>query len=380
MADNNPTTSESNTESEAEQKSKTQATGGAKQSSQTASSKKPKSKKANPKSSEKKGLGFLKFLFVLILLAGLAAGGWYLYQYVESELNTRDGQLGAANQQVAELAQQISATQQSQQNIERTLASFIGDQQRQMQALAERVRSAEGVRDGDWVLAEAQYLLRLADQRLLISRDTESAADLLQAADELLRELAYPELVAVRQALISDIASLRAAPSVDYQGLYFQILAAGRGIDALQLKSIESLGDDQDSGSVEDSSGIWASAVNAIKATLSELVVVRKTTDSADWLVDAEGEAALRGQLDLLVLQSLSALLSGDQDIYSSALNSAAELVNTNFEDGSQRQSVELALGEFSNQAILADVPDISGSLRAMEYGAELLRRINQGE
>lgn len=376
MADENSKASES--QPETKEKPTPESSAGTSQSSVNAADSKTKPKKT--KKTRKKGGGFFKFLFLLILLAGLCAGCWYLYKYIEAEFGSRDLQLAAANQQVTRLAQQLSATQQGQQNIQNTLANFIADQQRQMQSLAERVRTTEGARDGDWVLAEAQYLLRLADQRLLISRDTESAAELLQAADELLRELAYPELVAVREALISDIARLQAAPSVDYQGLYFQILAAGRGIDSLQLSGIDALTDNTGGAADGGSQGIWSSAVEAIKSTLSELVVVRKTTDTAEWLVDAEGEAALRGQLDLLVLQSLSALLSGDQTIYSSALNSAASLVNSNFEESSQRQSIESSLTSFADEQILAEVPDISGSLRAMDYGAELLRRIDQGD
>lgn len=382
MADKNPKASESSAEVEAKEapkaKSKTadRATPAASDSKSSSSDNRPNRAKA----SGKKSGGFFKFLLFLIFLAALCAAGWYGYQYLEEQFDVRDSQLEVASQQVAELAQQISVTRQNQQNIERTLASFIGDQQRQMEALAERVRSSEGVREGDWVVAEAQYLLRLADQRLLISRDTESAAELLEAADALLRELSYPELVSVRQALAQDISSLRAAPSIDYQGLYFRILAAARSIDSLQMRGIEASELDRNTeDGLQEQNGIWASAVEAIKTTLADLVVVRKTTDSAEWLVDAEGEAALRGQVDLLILQSLSALLSGDQDIYSSALNSAADLVANNFEEGSQRDSIDQVLQSFADQQILTEVPDISTSLRSMEYAAELLRRINQG-
>ena len=383
MADKDP----NNSTSEVEEKSTAEPAGTSQQSSTPKEPKatkgsgaKTKSKATGNKSSGKKAFKAFKFLLFLVILAALAASSWYLYKYLESEFSATDSQLQASNQQIADLAQLISTTQQSQQNIERGLTNFVADQQRQMQALAERVRTAEGVRDGDWILAEAQYLLRLADQRLLISRDTESAVELLEAADELLRELAYPELVAVRQALSSDIASLRAAPSVDYQGIYFQILATGREIDSLQLKSVETFVSDSDAVSPQDAMGIWASTVNSLKAALSELIVIRKTTDSADWLVDAEGEAALRGQIDLLILQSLSALLSGDQNIYSSALESVVNLLQVNFQDNTQRQAVESSFADFSTQSILAEVPDLSASLRAMEYGAELLRRLDQGD
>jgi uroporphyrin-III C-methyltransferase len=388
MADTDPKASKSEAQEKSASEKKLTPESGSEKTQQsdngTAKSKQKsnttKKAKAKAKPSGRKAGGFFKFLFVVILLCGLSAAGWYLYQYIESELDSRDEQLQVTSQQVAELAQLIAASQLGQQNIERTLASFIGDQQRQMESLAERVRNAEGVRDGDWILAEAQYLLRLADQRLLISRDTESAAELLEAADDLLRELAYPELVAVREALISDVSALRASPSIDYQGLYFQILAAGRAIDSLALKGINVFGAEHESDGLTDSSGVFSSAVQSLKSTLAQLIIVRKTTDTAEWLVDTEGEAALRAQLDLLVLQALSALQSGDQTIYTSALNSIADILRANFEEGPQLDALQTSILEFADQPILAQVPDISASLRAMEYGAELLRRINPGE
>ncbi len=379
MADKNPKASESVTEEKSTGTSSTTDVPGGGVTGSKDNTPKTKEKTGSSKTGGKKAKGFLKFLLFLIFLAALAAAGWFGYQYIQSEFQNRDDSLQQASQQIAQLAQQVSVTRQNQQNIEQTLISFIDDQQRQMQALAERIRAAEGVRDGDWILAEAQYLLRLADQRLLISRDTESAVQLLEAADSLLRELAYPELVSVRQALISDIAALRASPSIDYQGRYFQILSTAQSIDSLQLKSV-AMERPVSSASADTVSGIWGRAVQSLKDSLAQLIVVRKTNDSAQWLVDTEGEAALRGQLDLLILQSLSALLSGDQEIYHSALGSVVDILQQNFEEGAQREAVETALLEYSNQSIQAEVPDIANSLRAMAYGAELLRRSNLGE
>ena len=71
------------------------------------------------------------FLF-LLLFGGLAAGAWYLYGNIESERDRTSAQILLLNQQIAELASESSDTLGAQQNIERTLANFIGDQQRQI--------------------------------------------------------------------------------------------------------------------------------------------------------------------------------------------------------------------------------------------------------
>ena len=356
-------------------------------SNNSSSSKTKKAAKnaSSSRSSKSRGnkLGmFFRFLVVLILLVGLAIGGWYVYQSVEAELNRRDNQIGMLNQQILSLQQSSSQTRAAQQNIERTLASFIGDQQRQMESLASRIRSTESNREGDWLLAEAQYLVRLADQRLLVSRDTQSALELLAAADDILRELAYPELTIVRQALISDMTSLRSVASVDYQGMYFQISSAGQAIDQLGLQGVEVGSTSAETNNAESNSGsgFWSDRATALKSALANLVIVRKTSEEASWLVDAEGESSLRTHLDLLVMQSLSALVSGDQVIYQSALQEVAELLALNFQQSAARDALVAEFQLFANQSVLSEVPDIAGSMRAMAEGAESMRRINQGE
>jgi uroporphyrin-3 C-methyltransferase len=350
----------------------------------TSSKKKtPKKPRATKTGDSKNPLKLLRFLVFLIFLGGLAAGSWYGYQKFNEIFQGKSAQIELLNQQTSELTQVIIATQQNQQNIEGTLSSFIGDQQRQMQALADRIRTTEGAREGDWLLAEAQYLVRLADQRLLVSRDTDSAVELLSGADELLRELAYPELASVREALIADISALRSVPSIDYQGLYFQITAVAQSIDGLSLAGVEGIenwGTQEQVEEVESRAGIWASFAASVKSSLDQLIVVRKAEGSAEWIVDAEGESALRNQMDLLIMQSLSAVLSGNQEIYQSALQVVAELLQNNFQATAQRDLLVSQLLDFSNQPVQADVPDISSSLRAMQQGAQVMRRINQGD
>ena len=398
MADDKPKASESAVESAAQASVEADKPGSANKTlektkagsdssvgtNKTSSKKKtPKKPRATKTGGSKNPLKLLRFLIFLILLGGLAAGSWYGYQKFSAIFQGKSAQIELLNQQTAELTQVIIVTQQNQQNIERTLSSFIGDQQRQMQALADRIRTTEGAREGDWLLAEAQYLVRLADQRLLVSRDTDSAVELLSGADELLRELAYPELASVREALIADISALRSVPSIDYQGLYFQITAVAQSIDGLSLAGVEGIenwGTQEQVEEAESRAGIWASFVASVKSSLDQLIVVRKAEGSAEWIVDAEGESALRTQMDLLIMLSLSALLSGGQEIYQSALQVVAELLQNNFQATAQRDLLVSQLLDFSNQPVQADVPDISSSLRAMQQGAQVMRRINQGD
>ena len=65
----------------------------------------------------------------------------------------------------------------------------------------------------DWLMAEAEYLLRLANQRVLIERSATSAVGLLESADAIMEQVAAglgdPELFAIRRAIAQDLAALR---------------------------------------------------------------------------------------------------------------------------------------------------------------------------
>ena len=76
-----------------------------------------------------------------------------------------------------------------------------------------------------WLLAEAGHLLRLANQRLVMAGDPVAAQALLSSADAVLREMDDASLHAVRAAVAVDIASLRAVPRIDVEGIYLRLAA-----------------------------------------------------------------------------------------------------------------------------------------------------------
>lgn len=81
-----------------------------------------------------------------------------------------------------------------------------------IQAIANRGSDA-------WVLAEAQYLMRIANHRWQLQHDVDTAIIALQTADERLRTLADPGLTPIRQQLVADINTLKALPNPDIEGL-----------------------------------------------------------------------------------------------------------------------------------------------------------------
>lgn len=87
-----------------------------------------------------------------------------------------------------------------------------------------------------WRLAEAEYLMRVANHRLLMERDADGAENLLALADEVLADagaLAYHD---VRALLAEEMAALRAFESVDVQGIFLRLEALKGQIEQLPLR------------------------------------------------------------------------------------------------------------------------------------------------
>src|SRR5690606_21247593 len=107
--------------------------------------------------------------------------------------------------------------------------------EQRIEAQHKRLQGLSSTSREDWLLAEAEYLLRLANQRVLIEHSPSSADGLLTQADEILKNLDDPDLFSLRQAIAKDLASLRLIKEVDHEGLYFSIKALTEQIELLSL-------------------------------------------------------------------------------------------------------------------------------------------------
>lgn len=144
----------------------------------------------------------LAVLALLLGAAGVAVGGWGVWQ-VRQLQGSEQGQV----QSLQALSEQTLALQQREQQMSaqlaglppaseledrrRLVAQLQGDQQR----LSQRLETILGASRKDWRLAEAEHLLRLASLRLSALQDIASARELVKGADEILREQSDPGFV-----------------------------------------------------------------------------------------------------------------------------------------------------------------------------------------
>ena len=262
-----------------------------------------------------------------------------------------------------ELAAQIAALEESLREQRARLAEQqvrIAEQQRRLGEL-----SAEDKRA--WQLAEVRYLLRLANQRLIMTGDTLSAEALLRSADNTLRELGDADLHPLRAAVAADLAAVRAVPALDIQGLYLRMEALMSQVDALVLFELPER-PASEPPSAEDWKARLAQGYAAAVAKLSEYIVVSRRDVPIEALMDPQYEGLVRQNMRMLLEQAQGAMLSSDELLYRKSLERAEGWVTQFFkEDERSARAMAEELRRLRDERVAVNLPELSASLAALD-------------
>lgn len=319
---------------------------------------------------------------VLALIALLATGGlaWLLYHTEgahlvadtdwEPRLDRLEAELGRARDDTAAAEDARRRLQRDLRGRIDTLEGTLAERDQRLSALAatqrEQARRLEQVtpdRVGDWQLAEAEYLLQLAEQRLLLLRDPGGTLRLLQAADERLRLAGDAGLFPVRERLAADMTALAAVRVPDVEGHYLRLRALADQAAGLPLDTVPRAYRPE-SRAVE---GNWRERLLAVLARFGDQVRVQRRDTPMEPLLAPEQEALLRLRLQLQFEQAGAALLAGSEPLFRDSLariDSQLDAYAATAPDA--RAAMGEALAELAAAPLRVDLPDISDSRRQL--------------
>ena len=229
-----------------------------------------------------------------------------------------------------------------------------------------------------WLLAEVEYLLRLANQRLLMTGDVASARGLLASADGILRQLDDAGLHAVRRAVASDRAALRAVPSVDVEGIYLRLAAL---VDQIAGLEVFELPQREETPTQEGGDGWKARLQQGYQqalAKLSDYIAIRRREAPVEALVDPQLEDLMRQNTAMLLQQAQIALMSGNQRLYDESLQRTRRWISEFFLlDERVAESVLRELDALADEVVAVSLPDLRDSLQALDAAQDqrLLRQ-----
>jgi len=301
-----------------------------------------------------------------LILSSIAVIGtgylWYTLLYERQELLNMDlpGTITALEQRTQEL-------QQAQTDTEDQL-SGVTDTQDTLKTAVEKIQNDLGRNRAEWVTAEAEQLLLIANRRLQLARDVSSALAALRAADRSLELLANPNLLPVRRALAREITALESVEKTDLAGLSLKLGSLAETVEKLPLAQElrAPLVAQADTSPARDEAGERWSA-RAMWRDLLSLVRIRRHDALDKPLLPPEQQYFIRENLRLMLYGAQRALLQGYVLTYQQNLKTASQWLNDYFDNHAQTVTAARSeLDKLRATPVVTDLPDISGSLEAL--------------
>ena len=232
-------------------------------------------------------------------------------------------------------------------------------------ALTERlnlITQAAPPSEREWKLAEVEYLLRVANHRLLMEQDVATALGLLQAADGILEALDDLLLHPVRAALAGEVLALSRSEGADVQGLYLRLDALKRRLESLALARPQYRLAEPERARNERSS-----VLDAVAAEFRQLLQFRRIDTAVKPLLAPEEAVYLELNLRLMLEQAQLAALKRDQVVFDTSLGSAQQWVHNYLalDDPAVRDTLEV-LADLRQVQLDVPLPDLSASLNAL--------------
>ncbi len=335
-----------------------------------------------PRAARRRGGGVLAGVTALVALSGLALGGYavWIQAFANPTLATVDRiearalELERDQQAAAEMQRTLNARLESLQAKAQADADLLADMRTALARATARAAESQPT-PARWRVAEAAYLLRIANHRLAMERDIGVAKALLEGADAVLADLDDFAFHQVRAQIAGELLALEGHAGADIQGAYLKLEALKGKLDQLPLRLPEYSSRQapesepgSSSGAAEAESGaVWSTLV-VLGDRLADLVRFRRHEGEAlRPLLAPEQAAYLEQHLRLALERAQLALLRRDRVIFAANVADARAWLGE-YADANHVATRQLLAGleEASRLDVAAPPPDISGSLRAL--------------
>ena len=332
-----------------------------------------------PENNEKKKAGNKTSLALSAIAIAIAlAAGIGLYGLNKQQVTRQ-------NETSSELASQLAALQKAQDSQKSELESVIKQQAdqlseakreqetltKQLDELQQKVAVISGSDAKTWLLAQADFLVKLAGRKLWSDQDVTTAAALLKSADASLADMNDPSLIGARRAITDDIASLSAVSQVDYDGIILKVNQLANQIDNLRLADNNDDDSPMDSDSDELSSSIGEWRVNLQKSWqnfMDSFITIRRRDETAVPLLAPNQDVYLRENIRSRLLVAAQAVPRHQEETYKQALENVSTWVRAYYdtEDAATRAFLE-EVDKLSQQSITMSVPETLQSQSLLE-------------
>jgi len=350
--------------------------------------------------------GFWFGIITLLIIVGLAGAGFYLFMQLRDRQEGLGGEVkGQMSKQIADYQDQLVAIQNQLAALEanignkdshftKTLADFsqlhnekLDATRKELNEAVQRIQRQLGKTRGDWLVADAEYLLSVASERLHLIGDVNTTREALEAADQRLRESGDAGVFKVREQIARDIAAIRSIHVPDIVGMYAVLQTLEAQIDKLTLflpysgKALtpstegQSIQQRDHADKAEAGHGLLDSAINQLEG----FVTLRHTDQPVTEILTPEQAEFIREQLRVKLEMTKIALVEHNEAIYQTSLADAAGWLEQHFTKNEESRAMLAELNRLSAIKIRSQFPDISLSIKMLRDLAKLRLETDKG-
>lgn len=329
--------------------------------------------------SRRQGQGVSPMLVALVVLGLLLAvyAHWRFGQFDEriDRLRGQLAELRAVNDQLDARLQTLAGDLESSRSTWRSEVRGLREVPGQLDALSrsvEELRARTEAPQRAWVRAEALYLMELAERRLRLERDVETAIVALESADARLATLNDPAVREVRAKLALELAALRAVPVPDIADVLMRIGRLEDEVPTLPVIGMPASQARRDRPEAE-APGVFERAWRRVRQALRDLVSLRRIEPATARLVTQEEESLRRQHLELLLFGARVAAMQPDGAAYAQSLRAADVWLQQYFD--TSKPEVEAAAKELA----ALELTIIEPPLPAVGEAGRLLQGVIRG-
>ncbi|WP_372622551.1 uroporphyrinogen-III C-methyltransferase [Alteromonas stellipolaris] len=331
------------------------------------------------KSSGTKLLWFVVIVIFLLVLGIIGAGYWYYMQ----QQGSSDSLAKAQQANTAQVNDMLSDRKQTadtlrmlnMQNGELKDAVDLLQQQnsalvQQAEATQQQLNSMEGQRPADWLIAEADYLVRMAGRKLWLENDVRTATLLLVNADKRLKSLADPSVLPVRAKLAEDIQTLQQMNPVSQSSVALALTGMLAQIDKLPLDTFEKpVEADADSNELSESADDWKENLAKVWHSIVDgFLTVKSLEGPVEPVMSLQAQFLVKEQLRLQLMHAQSAALKADSGLYEQSLLYAKTMLEEHYDvEKSQVTGFISALDNLVDTDISQPIPSQLVSQKPLE-------------
>lgn len=351
------------------------------QKTDNSNNKKAEPKKKASSGGSKSAIVLALFLFILSLgaVAGAAWYGWLEYQKHLQQTDEMMAELVADLQSQiqqrltqTDLDDSLNSIRQMNARTDSQLAQ-LGQKQESLSESTEKLYELYGRDENGWRLAEVEYLMSIAQHKLVLEQDFEGAAKTLDAASIRIAELADPGLLPVRVRINDEIAALKTRKRPDLVGMTLLISRLGIQVRVLKPEYVSQTEQvDEAPATRLDFETLqklpWDQRIQAVASSLVNIRHSEPESAQPEPVKIIDVKEKLEDNLKLLRWT----VLEREAARYETLLEGTIALFNEHY-DLKEAANVDFheSLLYLQKSSLKAELPDISGSLR-------LLREIQQ--